>query len=406
MFELIKTHKMFRLYLLYQVFSGIGGGMFSMFMLLSIHMLYQNPVYTGIAGFLMAVPHIVSFAVGPVVDRRNKVVIMRLTTLLEFLVLSLVAFTPLQEQLGALFMFAVILIYSMAALYEAPSSNSLLPQIVPGERILEANSLVDIVSLAGGIVVGIGLFTSLSEGMDVRFLYGLSAGFLALAFVFALFLRDMTPKENEVACINYVQDLKDGVKFLRGSVLLFLAVAAVTKNFAIEIASVNMPMFAEYHVGVQGYIVFVLVGLVGGLFASSLIGVLGKRFRVGWLLFVLYIFAGVMRIVFVYALPETYLLGLGILFLFSVLSSASGVVYGSMEQKLPPKNMVGRIDTLTTTFIAIAVTFGALIGGFLGRIVPMINYVFIYQGISYMAIGIFLILVPKVRKLPKFNEIQ
>ena len=378
-----------------------------MFMLLSIHMLYQNPVYTGIAGFLMAVPLIASFAVGPVVDRRNKVIIMRLTTFLEFLVLSLVAFTPLQEQFGALFMFVVIFIYSMAALFEAPSGNSLLPQIVPGERILEANSLVDIVSFAGGIVVGIGLFASLSgEGMDVRFLYGLSAGFLALAFVFALFLRDTTPRKNEVAHVNYVQDLKDGVKFLKDSVLLFLAVAAVTKNLVIEIASVNMPMFAEYHVGVQGYIVFALVGLVGGLIASSLIGVLGKRFRVGLLLFVLYISAGVMRIIFVYALPETYLLGLGVLFLFSVLSSASGVVYGSMEQKLPPKDMVGRIDTLTTTFIAIAVTFGALVGGFLGRIVPVIDHVFIYQGVSYMVIGVFLILIPKVRKLPKFNEIQ
>jgi len=406
MFELIKKHKMFRLYLLYQVFSGIGGGMFSMFMLLSMHMLYQNPVYTGIAGFLMAVPLIASFAVGPVVDRRNKVIIMRLTTFLEFLVLSLVAFTPLQEQLRAIFMFAVIFIYSMAALFEAPSGNSLLPQIVPCERILEANSLVDIVSFAGGIVVGIGLFTSLSEGMDVRFLYSLSAGFLGLAFLFTLFLRDMTPKKNEIAHINYMQDLKDGVKFLKGSVLLFLAVAAVTKNLVIEIASVNMPMFAEYHVGVQGYIVFALVGLVGGLIASSLIGVHGKRFRVGLLLFVLYISAGVMRIAFVYALPETYLLGLGVLFLFSVLSSASGVVYGSMEQKLPPKDMVGRIDTLTTTFIAIAVTFGALVGGFLGRIVPVIDHVFIYQGVSYMVIGVFLILIPKVRKLPKFNEIQ
>jgi len=47
-----------------------------------------------------------------------------------------------------------------------------------------------------------------------------------------------------------------------------------------------------------------------------------------------------------------------------------------------------------------------LIGGFLGRIVPLIDHVFIYQGVIYMVIGVFLILIPKVRKLPKFSEIQ
>ena len=406
MLEVLKKQKMFRVYLIYQVFSGIGGGMFSMFMLLSIHMLYQNPIYTGIAGVLMAAPSIASFAVGPVVDRRNKVVIMRVTTFLELLVLSLVAFTPLQEQLGVLFMFAVIFAYSMAALFEVPAGNALLPQIVPSKRILEANSLIDVVSFAGGIIVGVGLFASLAEGMNVRFLYGLSAGFLVLAFVFSLLLRDATPKKKDATHINYVQDLKEGVKFLKGSVLLFLAIAAVTKNFVIEIASVNMPMFAEYHVGVQGYVLFALVGLIGGLIASYLIGAFGKRFRVGLLLFALYIFAGVMRIVFVYILPETYLFALGVLFLFSVLSSASGVIYGSMEQKLPPKDMVGRIDTLTTTFIAIAITLGALIGGLMGRIISAVDHIFVYQGVSYMVIGVFLILIPKVRKLPKFRDIN
>jgi len=47
-----------------------------------------------------------------------------------------------------------------------------------------------------------------------------------------------------------------------------------------------------------------------------------------------------------------------------------------------------QLACLGVKFIAIAVTFGALIGGFFWRIVPVIKYVFIYQGIRYMAIGI------------------
>ena len=53
MFRLIRGNKKFRLLLLYQIFSGLGGGIFSIFMLLSVHLMYGNPLYTGIAGFLI-----------------------------------------------------------------------------------------------------------------------------------------------------------------------------------------------------------------------------------------------------------------------------------------------------------------------------------------------------------------
>jgi len=406
--NLFMRNKMFRLLLMYQLFSGLGGGIFSIFMLLSVHLIYQNPMYTGIAGFLMAVPFVFAFAVGPIVDRRSKVMIMRLTTLLEFGVLAMLIFVPFQESFGVVFMFAVIFIYSLAALFEAPAGTALLPQVVDEDKIMEANSLIRIVPLVGGIVIALVLFATLDDGTIFEFIYGLSAGFLAIAFLFSLFLRDPNARQDkkDAPPHDYMVDLKAGAKFIRHNVLLYTTIAIVAKRFAIEIASINMPMFAEYHVGPRGYIVFGVMGMLGGIAASYFVGIFGKRFKVGQLLFATFVIAGVLRIIFVHVLPVDYTRGLAVLVLYAAMGSASGIVFQSLEQKIPPKDMVGRVDTISTTVVALFITIGALVGGFLGSIVPVVDHIFIYQGISYIVIGAFVILVPGIRKLPKMNEIE
>ena len=408
MLELFKQNKMFRGLLIYQFFSAIGNAMFMFFILLSVHMLYENPIYTGIAGFLMVVPRIFSFAVGPVVDRRNKITIMRITTFLEFVVLSLLAFTPLQENLGVLFTFAIIFTFSVGVLFESPASRAFLPQIVHEKKILEANSLINIVAMIGGIAIGAVLFTSLGGDISFSFLYGVSAIFVALSFVTSLFLKNINQKENEneQSFSNYLGDLKDGAKFIRHTVLLYFMIAIVAVSLTTEIAFVNRPMFLEYHAGAQGYVLYALVSLLGGVAASSLVGKLGNKFKIGAFVFVLFVLTGIARIIFTIAVPIDLVFGLITMVFYAGVGTAVGIIYSSLEQKTPPNDMVGRVGTISSTFSAIAATIGALAGGFLGSIVSNVAHIFIFQGVSYILIGILLILVPSVRKLPIMDGIK
>ena len=408
MVKLFLSNGQFRLYMMYQIFSGLGGGIFSIFMLLSVHMLYGNPMYTGIAGFIMVVPFVFSMVVGPIVDRNNKVKIMRLTTFLEFGVLALLTLTPLLETLGVVFMFGVIFVYSIAALFESPSGTALLPHIVGESEILPANSMINVASLLGGIGIAFILFTSVGEDMNIRIVYGLSAAFLVGAFAFACFLRD--PSEKKKTAENpkhrYMTDLVAGWKFLRGSVLIYLMVAWIAMRIVMEISSTNMPAFAEYHVGVQGYVIFTVVGMVGGILASLFVGSFGSKYKIGYFLAAMLVLRGISRVVFVHILPDYYYAGLASLLFFTALSSSVGILYMSLEQKLPPKDMVGRIDTLTTTFFALMGAVGALLGGIVGRLVANVDHIFIFQGYMYVVFGVLIILIPAVRKLPKMDEIQ
>jgi len=408
MIELFKQNRMFRMLLTYQFFSSIGGGMFSMFILLSVHLIYQNPIYTGIAGFLMAAPFIFSFAIGPIVDRRNKVSIMCLTTLLEFLVISLLAFTPVQEQFGILFMFAVILIYNIAALFESPAGNALLPQVVGAEKILEANSMIRIAAMMGGIFIAAVLFISLRNEPSFDFIYGFSAAFLAIAFITSLFLKNATPKGSigNISSTKYVQDLKEGAKFVRSNVLLYVMITATAMGMFAEITFVNRPMFLEYHVGAQGYIIFSTVVLLGGIFASSFMGKIGNRFRMGQLILMLFLLAGVSRIIFVFVLPIRVMSGIVAMITYATFGSAINIIFSSLNQKIPSADMVGRVVTLSSTFRSVFATIGALIGGIIGSIIPVVDHIFIYQGLSYIIIAMLMWIVPSVRTLPRMSEIK
>lgn len=402
---LFKENKAFRLLLGYQFFSSLGGAIFSFFMMLSVHLLYQNPVYTGIAGFFMTVPFIFAVGVGPIIDRGNKVAIIRFTALLEFAVLAALALASRQESMSVVFMLGALLLYSIVGLFNGPASSALRPQVVGKDKIMEANSLIQIVTLIGGIGIAVLLFSSLGEGVDFTFLYGLSAAFVGISFIFSLLLKNPTTQETTAAPTSYIEDLKAGARFVRHNVLLYLTIAIVAKAFVIQMVAVNMPAFAEYHVGAQGYVVFAVVGMGGGLLASSLIGMFGKRAKISVLFLGTFAVAGIARIAFVHILPDNYHLGLGILLLYAALSNATGLIFQSLEQKIPPKDMVARVDTLSGTIVSVFVSLGALAGGFIGRTIPNVANIFVYQGIAFIAIGLLIFLVPAVRKLGKMDEI-
>ena len=414
--ELMSSNKQFRFFAIYQLFSGIGNGMFGFFMLLGVHLLYRNPVYTGISAFLFGLPFIVAFIAGPLVDASNKVKIMRITSFVEFVALAvLVAFTVFGE-IPVLVMFAVILGFSVAALFEGVSGNAFLRQIVDEDKLLEANSAINVISLVGGLGVAAAMFRMVAEDrLDFTIIFGLSMVFVALAFLLSFFLRDTGIRSTlkgdgdgngDEKSHSYFANLKEGAAFLKHSVLLFFLMGTTVRMFIMEAAYVNMPAFVEHHWGARGYILLAVMSMIGGLFASIIVGRFGKHLRVGQFLFMLLLLAGAVRIVFAYLLPESLTGSQGLHILYATIGSSMGIVSGTMAQKLSPKDMVARVGTLSTTITAISTAIGALFGGWLGGIVADTGNIFVIQGAVYIVVSICLILVPRVRHLPKMNELE
>ena len=120
----------------------------------------------------------------------------------------------------------------------------------------------------------------------------------------------------------------------------------------------------------------------------------------------LFTLAGIVRVIFAMVVPVLYVGGLIAIVLYVALASSLDIIFGSLNQKIPPEDMVGRVNTISTTFVAMAVTIGALVGGFLGRVVPVTGHIFVFQGLSYVLIGVLLMFVPGLRRLPTMSEVD
>ena len=74
----MQKNSSFQRFLIFQFFNNIGIGIFNIFMIWWIHFLFQNPIYTGLAGFVLVVSGIFNFMIGPFIDKSSKTRIMKI----------------------------------------------------------------------------------------------------------------------------------------------------------------------------------------------------------------------------------------------------------------------------------------------------------------------------------------
>ena len=401
----------FRNFLLFQTFRSISSGIFSIFMMWMIHFEYQNPFYTGAVGFMFAFPFVASFIIGPFVDRRNKVTLMRIACFVQFVIAGLLLVIPFSFSPGIWFFLLAIFIFYIALVIDQPAETALLPMIVSNEDLIKANALIRIVATLFGLGIGVFLYLTIDSNGGFQVVYAVNVAVLLIALVFSAFLRSPEPKKpetpaNKAIFKTYFAELKQGLIFVRRGVMLFLIVFLVFMDIFASVAYVNLPMFAQIHTGeASGYIILTALAMVGGILGSYISRIVGPKLEV-WKIFVAcFILAGIARIIFVHVIAQDFSRALWIFILYIGLGSTIGMFFRTLMQKLPPKHMIARVNTITTSLFSISSALGALLGGLLGTLIANVDTVFIIQGISYIVIGVCVCLTGPIRKLSKIDDI-
>ena len=406
MMKLIKENGAFRRFLGFSTFLGIGDTMFTMFMMWIVHYTYRNPVYTGIAGFLLAAPMILSFLAGPVVDKMPKPRVLRFTTLIKMAVVAAVLASHFVYYPGVWLFFVGIFLFRVGTVFSNTAYTALLPRIVDGDDLVLANTTTNIFGIIIGLAIGVPVIFLI--GMeDFGTLYILLSSILVVSMFFALRLRSPETKKTDKSDTKaYFADLKQGFAFARKGVMLPLIGATIAMSFFSDVAYVNFPAFAELHMGDgSGYILLTMLALFGALLGSIFINMVSRKFDIGKILVAGFFITGLARIGFVYGIGHHLAAGIATYLIYIGLGSMVAIVFHVLIQKLPPKNMVSRVDTSITSLTAVAVALGALAGGFLGRALDDPNLVFIIQGVSYGLISLSLLFSKNIRHLPKTGDL-
>ena len=410
MLSLVRANANFRNFMFFQGFAFIGRGIFGIFLMWVVHYQYHNPIYTGIAGFMFTFPNVISFISGPLVDKGNKVTLLRFSCLLQLLVVGVLLVIPAQSYPGVWVLHIAILVYCLAGMVANPAGAALLPQIVAPEELIQANAVIRIFSTCIGLLLGGFVYLALAQGVGFQVVYGLNTAVLVVALVFSVFIRvarvPLPASAKSSSISHYISDLKQGWHLVGQGIVLHLMIAVTVRHLFMEIAAVNLPMLADTHGGAgAGYMLLMAIAMAGSLIGNYLSRVLEGKLKIVHIMTFGHILSGVLRFLFAYYITSDFRLALWLHALFAGAGATINIFFQTLTQKLPPPEMVGRVNAIATSLFSAAAALGALVGGALGALLPRVEMVFLLQGASYVAIGLLLLFSRGIRELPKINDI-
>jgi MFS family permease len=341
----------------------------------------------GLAAMYSAVRLFVVVPVGVYVDRFDRRTILWITNLSRASLLITMAV------LFALGFGSVPLLYVVLAgvgILETAADNSalsILPSVVPANKLDQANSRISAAQLVADEFAGPplgGLLFALGVAVPVLAAGGLyaAAGFFFLALPSRGIVNALPAPRRSV-----FREAADGAKWLRGHRLLRgLAAIGGLASVAYMMPFSVLVLFAQQTLGLApaGYGLILAVSALGGLVGSIIAAPLRSRAGYGWAIVgSLCLGAASMFALAFVRIPWMVAALLAAYILHSVVW---GICVSSLRQRLVPEHLRGRVNASSKILALIGLTVGAALGGALASLLSL-SAPFVASGALFICCG-------------------
>ncbi|NUW34894.1 MFS transporter [Nonomuraea sp. SMC257] len=316
---------------------------------------------------------LVGLPAGVWVDRVRRLPVLVWSDLVRGLALVTV---PLAAWAGVLTLpqlYAVALILGFGTVFFDVAHMSLLPAVVPEDRLERGNSALEVtrnVSLLAGPGVGGWLVNLLTAPVA---LLADSVSYLASALLLSRVRAEERPPEaaERPSRHGLRREMAEGLAFVvREPVLRRVAVVGALVMAANSVCAVGFPLYLvkELKIGPGAYGLLLSASACGALAGAALVPRLTARFGTGA---TLYGSAALATVVYLPALATgpgwrlAFLPAAGAL--FGAASSVFGVTQLSHRQRVTPAHLLGRVNAAMRFVMWGAFPLGGLLGGALGE---------------------------------------
>jgi MFS family permease len=399
----------FRRFFAGQFVTNAGDSLYTVAMLWLAFELSSSTLVTGALNAILLLPWLLQVFAGPLVDRLP---LERVLVGSQVIQGAVVLFLPLAAATGHLrvtILFAVAPVLMLASLLMAPMETALLPRIVDDERLPGANSALSTVTLGLDMVFDAlgGVFLAVF-GATALFLAD-SATFAAAALLFAGIRIGTTSGADERAesgdktagptvrsvLRSYVSDLRDGIAVLRGTVFVELILMTAVANFTTGMALAILPAFGD---GLGGPAVYgLLLGALGiGRLIGSLVSPWAEDVRYGRLLLGHGLGACCWLAAVLVSSPVLTVVLFGLAW---VPVGVSGVLTATLNQRVFPADLLGRVAATKGTASGATLPLGSLIGGAVAAVLGTTTTMALTaSGFAFTAV--YVLSRPWLRRLP------
>jgi len=343
-------HRDFRLLWTGMTTSLIGDGIFLVALAWQVYELSNAPAALSIVGVAMTVPQILFLLLGGVVSDRldRRVVMIGADALraISLVALGLLAIAP-EGTLQIWHIMIVAAVFGAGTAFFGPAFDAIVPQLVPGRDLNQANSLDQFVRPAAARMIGpaIGGWLIVVWGSGAAFLIDAATFVLSIVCVTLIRARHVPRDPDEPS--SAWRELREGFRFVRSRTWLWGTFLAATLAYLIfwGPSEVLLPWVVKNHMhGSAGDLGMILaLGGVGAMFAAI---VMGNRqvprrhitFMYGvWTLSTLAV-AGYGLASFPWQLMIAS-------FVFNALEGAGVIVWATTKGRLVPQQLLGRVSS-------------------------------------------------------------
>ncbi|HEY9856454.1 MAG TPA: MFS transporter [Stenomitos sp.] len=390
----------FRLLWLGQATSVLGDRVHQLAVLWWVLNHSGSPALVGAVMVATSVPVVLvgPFA-GAIADRVDRRRLMLTCDLVRMVLVALMAFLAFQGLLTVPLVLALSVLLSAVGALFTPASMAMVPEVVPPEQMLRANSLQELTTQGAGIL-GPALGGALVAALGAQAAFGLNALTFLVSAIVLLAMRHQ-PGPMPASGESYWQTLAGGAAILRErpGIASLLASFAIANLFLAPIP-VLLPVFAKdvFHAGASG--LGMLEGTLGaGMIVAAL--VLARRGDVSRKVALIsgsFVLQGAMMLMMALR-PSFYGFGVGLAVLGGALSALNIVVVAAFQRSIPGEQLGRFMGLLTAIVLGVMPLSYALVGVLATRVPP--ERLLLASGMALALVGLGLLGMPGVRDLER-----
>ena len=330
--------------------SLIGDGIFLVALAWQVYEISNVPTALSIVGVAMTLPQILFLLIGGVVsDRFDRRWVMIAADAIRALSVAALGALSITEALELWHVMIVAATFGAGTAFFGPAFDAIVPQLVPGGDLNQANSLDQFIRPAAarmlGPAIGGWLIGIWGGNPGPAFLIDALTFVLSIACVARMRARDVDRSADETK--TAFQDIKEGFRFVRSRVWLWGTFLAATLAYLIfwGPSEVLLPFIVKNDMhGSASDLGFILaLGGIGAMFAAVVMGNRNMPRR---------------HITFMYGvwtLSTLAVAGFGLArfpwqamvacFVFNALEGAGTIVWATTKGRLVPERLLGRVSS-------------------------------------------------------------
>ena len=370
-------HRQFRLLWTGMSASLIGDGMLLVALAWQVYDLFGVPAAMSAVGVALSLPQVVTLLLGGVVsDRFDPRRVMLASDLVRGAVMAGIAVLTLTGALTSLWMLlGLIVLYGAAAGFFGPAFDALVPQIVPEDDLVAANSLDQFVRPAGLQIFGPMLGGFLIGLVGAGWAFALDALTFVISVVCLLTMRRVAAVDSDISDLpgeSLWEEMREGIGYVRKHIWLWGTFLSATFTYLLFVGptEVLLPYVVKHELGGSATALS-LVLTSGGL------GAIVAALTVGWIgiprKFITYMYGtwavATLAVAGYGAATQAWQLAVACV-LVNGLEAAGTIAWATAKQRFVPDGMLGRVSSVdwfvSTALLPLSYALAAPVAGWIG----------------------------------------